>query len=563
VDEGKARSLRSERPTEPVPASGVPPKPQAADSTPPPPDVGMLGRFQLLALLGRGGMGEVYLALSRGATAFNKLVVVKRLNPANAAEPAFRQMFLDEGRLAVQLNHANVVQTFEVVEEGNTHLLVMEYLEGQPLASLLKAMAKVHKKLPAGLALNIIIQALAGLEYAHTLCDYDGTPLHIVHRDLSPHNVFITYDGVVKLVDFGIAKATNNSATTQSGMFKGKPRYMAPEQFIGSVDARADVFTLGAVLWELLAHERLTSTEDSVKAVTELFGGPPLRRLSSVTPGIDRRLDEIVARALQKDRDRRFQSAKEMREELVKFANASGQRVVADDVAQLMRELFSQKREAVRKVIQSYVRNPPPLSAVSSPGALPPLDTGHVGLSADSGPHSGSGVVPSPSAAQVPLEPTALAPRPRSVRVVLGIAAAVVLMALGGALYATVAGLQEGPVAASPSSPAAVPVPVPVATHAGETPSAAATDAPPAPRAGAASPAPPETGTGNPQSPGGLPVHPAAAAATPRKPPPSQAPIPAHAPPAAHAVAPSAPSAPAPPPAAPTAPQGRVFRTDL
>jgi serine/threonine-protein kinase len=385
LDRGKASS----QPDEDVPISGeaVPgstrPK-RPSDSAPPPPDVPTLGKFRLLALLGKGGMGEVYLALSHGSADSSKLVVIKRLSPVNALEPSIREMFLDEGRLAVRLNHPNVVQTYEVVAEAGTHLLVMEYLEGQALARLGQGLTDAGRRVPREIALNVVIQALAGLQHAHALTDYDGTRLNVVHRDLSPHNIFITYDGVVKLVDFGIAKAAGNSATTQSGIFKGKPAYMAPEQVMGSVDARADLYTMGAVLWELVAGKRLVKKEDSVKTLTELVQGPPVPRLRTAIPDIPQRLDDIVAKALEKDRELRFASAGEMREALVAYVKESGERAGPDEVGRLMGELFERKRERVRKVIQSYVRNPPAADAIgTSKRSLDTLtfrtiDTGHL-----------------------------------------------------------------------------------------------------------------------------------------------------------------------------------------
>jgi serine/threonine protein kinase len=435
-----------------------PPQPDVVDSMPPPPDVSTLGKFQLLALLGRGGMGVVYLALSHGSSASNKLVVIKRLSPSAAAEPAFREMFLDEGRLAVRLNHPNVVQTYEVVAEGANHLLVMEYLEGQPLLRLMKSLVVAGKKLPPGIAVNIVTQGLSGLQHAHELTDYDGTPLSVVHRDLSPHNIFVTYDGVVKLVDFGIAKAAMNSSQTQSGIFKGKPSYMAPEQFVGNVDARADLFAAGTVLWELLAHQRLAKTEDSVKAVAELLGGPPVRRVSSVVSDIDPRLDAIVARSLEKERDKRFQTAGDMRASLVEYAQASGRLSGQDDIARLMREVFAKKRESVRKIIQSYIRNPPPvdldMTALLSKGSL------GMGTTTGSVP-TGSGVVEAfPEISSISARPRSES-RVRVHAVLLGAA----LLVVAGIAYLGFRGGREPP-SITPAAVATGVAPPPAADNA-------------------------------------------------------------------------------------------------
>jgi serine/threonine protein kinase len=536
--------------------SKPPQLPDVVDSMPPPPDVSTLGKFQLLALLGRGGMGVVYLALSHGSSASNKLVVIKRLSPSAAAEPAFREMFLDEGRLAVRLNHPNVVQTYEVVAEGANHFLVMEYLEGQPLLRLMKSLVGAGKKLPPGIAVNIVTQALSGLQHAHELTDYDGTPLSVVHRDLSPHNIFVTYDGVVKLVDFGIAKAAMNSSQTQSGMFKGKPSYMAPEQFVGSVDARADLFAAGTVLWELLAHQRLAKTEDSVKAVAELLGGPPVRRVSSVASDIDPRLDAIVARALEKERDKRFQTAGDMRASLVEYVQASGQLSGQDDIARLMREVFAKKRESVRKIVQSYIRNPPPvdldMTALLSKGSL------GMGTTTGSVP-TGSGVVEAfPEIGSISARPRSES-RVRVHAVLLGAA----LLVVAGIAYRGFRGGREPPsitpaaaatgVAPPPAADnasigaivAPAPVGVPTVTDRGTVPVGGSGSAP---RVGAASGV---SGSAQKWSSASVPQAGTHSLGTPS--------------PAVAVVASSAPPAPVvkPPVATPTPGQGRVYRTEL
>ncbi len=547
------------------PAPLKPPRPQGVDSVPPPPDVSTLGKFQLLALLGKGGMGEVYLALSRGSSDSNKLVVIKRLSPSIAVEPAFREMFLDEGRLAVRLNHPNVVQTYEVVADGTTHFLVMEYLEGQPLVRMMKSLARAGKKLPPEIAISIVAQALSGLQYAHELTDYDGTPINVVHRDLSPHNIFITYEGVVKLVDFGIAKAAMNSSQTQAGMFKGKPSYMAPEQFVGSVDARADLFTVGVVLWEMLTHQRLANTEDSVKAVAELLGGPAVRRVSSAVPSIDPRLDGIVARSLEKERDNRFQTAAEMREALVEYGHASGRRGGQDEVSRLMRELFAKKRESVRKVIQSYVRNPPPVNldtsallAIGSLGTVAPITT-------TGGLQTGSGVMQAPPSGASVTSQERPASRSRPVLLLAGAAAVVV----AGVAYFGFGGSR------TPASPATA--------ETGATAVASAIAIPPLPSTAATAPtaAPPATSSSVNAPPDAdghragsdTPVRAASDAfgsrkgwaPAPREP--SQVSPQAPSPPVVVAAPPS-PGQVKPPPAATStppaaAPQGRVFRTEL
>jgi serine/threonine protein kinase len=213
-------------------------------SAAPPPMGGPGERYRLCGRLGGGGQADVFLALTSGPLGFSKLVVIKRLRSEMLQQPELVAMFLDEARLAARLNHPNVVQTYEVAE-GDPHFIAMEYLEGQPLSKMRQSLAA--PSLGAGAWLRIVADALAGLHYAHELCDFDGSPLGVVHRDVSPHNIFVTYDGQVKLVDFGVAKATLNSVRTEAGAIKGKASYMAPEQVLGRADRRSDVFAMGAV----------------------------------------------------------------------------------------------------------------------------------------------------------------------------------------------------------------------------------------------------------------------------------------------------------------------------
>src|SRR5260370_910736 len=189
------------------------------------------GKYKLLAELGRGGMANVYLAVARGPSGFNKLVVLKCLRSDLASDTELLAMFLDEARLAARLNHPHVVQTYEVGEYVGRPVIVMEYLEGQVLSSLVQR-AQSNNALPLSLHLRVIIDALEGLHHAHELTDYDGKPLGLVHRDISPQNVFVTFDGHVKVLDFGIAKAATSQSQTATGILKGKVKYMAPEQML-------------------------------------------------------------------------------------------------------------------------------------------------------------------------------------------------------------------------------------------------------------------------------------------------------------------------------------------
>jgi len=227
-----------------------------------------------IAQIGRGGMAEVLLAMVESGGGVGRMAVLKRIWPELAADPDFMTMFLDEARLSLRLNHANVVQTYEVLTDNGQPAIAMEYLHGQPLTRILNRMLRGSSQLSLPLRLRILTSVLAGLEYAHTLTDLDGTPMEVVHRDVSPQNVFVTYDGQVKLVDFGVAKTLAASHHTRPGAIKGKLAYMAPEQLQrNTIDRRADVFAVGVMLWEMLAGRRMWHGMTEVEIVAHLAAG--------------------------------------------------------------------------------------------------------------------------------------------------------------------------------------------------------------------------------------------------------------------------------------------------
>ncbi|HEU4408383.1 MAG TPA: serine/threonine-protein kinase [Polyangiaceae bacterium] len=317
------------------------------------PNRSTIGRYRLVARLGSGGMADVYLAMASGMVGFTKLSVVKVLKPEFAHDSEHVAMFLDEARLAARLNHPNVVQTNEVGEDQGLYYLVMEYLEGQTLKRVLKLSASDESGRLLPSLLYIISDMLAGLHHAHELCDFDGTPLNVVHRDVSPHNVFVTYEGQTKVVDFGIAKAAGSSHLTHTGMLKGKLGYMAPEQARArGVDRRADIFPAGVILWEALARKRIWGGESDL-GVLQRLGSGELPSIREHAPGLPEALYQICERALAIDPDARFSSAQEMREALEAFLANSGSRVTATDVATLMAARFREQRTAIRTLVES------------------------------------------------------------------------------------------------------------------------------------------------------------------------------------------------------------------
>ena len=313
------------------------------------------GKYQLFASLGRGGMADVFLSVARGQMGFNKLAVIKRLRQALAEEASFRNMFLDEARLAARLSHPNIVHTYEVGEQNGVYFIAMEYLEGQSLNKVLKEALRRKEGIEPEISARVIADALGGLAYAHALADYDGRPLGIIHRDVSPHNIFVTYDGHTKVVDFGIAKAALSSTETEVGVLKGKVAYMSPEQAMGGrIDQRADLFAMGIVLWEMLARQRLMTGESAANTLHKLMN-EPIPRVSAAMPGIDPELEAIVGKALEKDPQYRWQSALEMRDALEAWLRSNPRPARQEEVGRKMLHLFASVREEVQRQVQRHM----------------------------------------------------------------------------------------------------------------------------------------------------------------------------------------------------------------
>lgn len=314
----------------------------------------VLGKFKLIAELGRGGMSEVYLAVVAGPAGFNKLVVIKLIKAELAEDPDFISMFLEEARLSARLSHPNVVQTNEVGEVGGRYYIAMEYLEGQPYSRILHRLGR-DRGLPLGMSLRILSDVLQGLHYAHELSDFDGSALGVVHRDVTPHNVFVTYDGQVKVVDFGIAKAMNSSHETRTGMLKGKVGYMAPEQAKGErVDRRADVFSVGVMLWEAAVGRRLWKGLNEVQILHQLLAGEiPSPR--SMRPDISAHLESIIMRSLAIDREKRHATAIDLQQELEELMDAGSERSTLREVGRLVSGAFDEERKKLKTIIEQQL----------------------------------------------------------------------------------------------------------------------------------------------------------------------------------------------------------------
>jgi serine/threonine protein kinase len=293
-----------------------------------PPRLEKFGRYFLLERIATGGMAEVYRAVTNGVEGFRRTFVVKRILAEKAASQTFVKMFIEEARICALLHHPNVVQVYDFGNVNGSYFLAMEYLQGKDLSSLLRVLRAAKAAVPPGLAAFIAREAANGLHYAHSLRGANGQPLGIVHRDVTPSNVMLLFPGGVKVLDFGIAKATEAAKSEGEGV-KGKLGYLAPEQARDSsdVDGRADVFALGVTLWEMLVGRRLFAGKDDVETLQNVLQ-KPVPAPSSIRPEIPAELDRIVLRALERQLDRRYATADEMAREcdlIVREARVDGQ----------------------------------------------------------------------------------------------------------------------------------------------------------------------------------------------------------------------------------------------
>ncbi|MBK9035813.1 MAG: serine/threonine protein kinase [Myxococcales bacterium] len=300
----------------------------------------MRARYTTLERLGGGGQAEVYRGVAETLQGFRKTVAIKRVLPSLANNPRFVSMFLDEARLSLFLQHANVVQVFDIHRAvDDAYLLIMEFVDGCDLKAALEREAQRGRLLEPRLALHIIIECCKGLHYAHVL-DHPETnqPLHIVHRDVSPPNIMLSKNGEVKIVDFGLAKANSQVEQTDQGVVKGKFSYLSPEAAWGlEVDARTDVFAIGIILWEMLSGRRLFYG-DTAYATVELVREARVPSLTALNPNIDAELDGIVRQALARDPAQRFQSAADVGDALSQYLFSRQWKVMSRDVANLVRD---------------------------------------------------------------------------------------------------------------------------------------------------------------------------------------------------------------------------------
>jgi serine/threonine protein kinase len=452
--------------TEPVAGAGA-----AARNTRDPRTIQVLGRYYLGQHLASGGMGSVHIGLKVGALGFQRLVAIKRLHPHLAGDADFAARFKNEIRLVSPLTHPNVVQTFDVVESDGGLALILEFVEGVTLHQLLSDARAAGVALPVPVAAGVVSQALQGLHAAHEAVDEAGNPLELVHRDVSPQNIMIGKDGLVKVLDFGVAKATSETHVTKAGQLTGKAAYMAPEQVsMRTLDRRTDVFAAGVVLWESLTGERLfrapgTSESAALMNILELRVRAP-SELRAVLPA---ELDRLVLHALDREPSRRFGTARDFALALEGALSVASNSEISDTIADFCRARLARQAHRLQQFRDSLLRD------VTIVGAPEPEFVTHSSLLSE----PSGGRTPPPAEANtaevqgvlvdeggVPNAP------PRRLRAVFWLAAAAVIVGVvlrQAPRRSTLTASSQSPTLASMSArpPTAANIaPVPVVTHA-------------------------------------------------------------------------------------------------
>ena len=432
-----------------------------------------VGRYEVVARLAVGGMAEILLGRLTGPSGFERSVVIKKILPQLALDAPFVNMFLDEARIAAGIVHPNVVQHYELGRDGDDLFLVMEYLEGETLSSLARRARSRGRALDMDLCAYIVAEACAGLHAAHELRSPDGLPQNLVHRDISPQNVFLTYSGGVKILDFGIAKAADRITKTEAGELKGKFGYMSPEQARGeSLDRRSDIFALGIVLYEITTQLYLfkrSTQAATLKAVLEHRIAPP----SALVDNYPTRLETICMRALALDREDRYQTAMDMRRDLLEAARDLGADAMLEEaLARTMRSLFDD-RIVLKQTMLQRVRSGGTVGEIPTPEVDESVE-----FPAAESLSSAVGFPASPPATPMMPQPPL---RRSGRRVIIGGAIAVAVGLLAGvAGWSMWPGAEEHASAASPTRTAAVvadqvmeepteppppPAPVPIEQH--------------------------------------------------------------------------------------------------
>ncbi|MFK8139408.1 MAG: protein kinase [Bdellovibrionales bacterium] len=313
------------------------------------------GKYYLLDKVAMGGMAEVYLSKSVGAHGVNKFVAIKRILPQYSENEEFISMFQEEAKIAVNLSHSNIVPIYEFGEEKDRFYLAMEFVPGKNLRQILNLLKKKKSAVPLEIVVSIINEVAKALDYAHKVFDKTtGRPLNIIHRDISPQNMMMSFDGEIKLLDFGIAKAESKIDTTKAGTLKGKFGYMSPEQAEGlEVDYRTDIFSLGIVLWEMLAEDRLFLSNNEINTIRKIRECH-IPDLTTINRNVSSELNEIIKKALTRDRNLRYQSAGDLHKDLNKYLNQHFPDFTQQEVGLFMKNLYNQEIIELREKMIEY-----------------------------------------------------------------------------------------------------------------------------------------------------------------------------------------------------------------
>jgi serine/threonine protein kinase len=314
----------------------------------------LFGKHLLLERISVGGMAEVFKAKTFGPDGFEKIVAIKRILPSMAEDQDFISMFIDEAKIAGQLSHANICQIFELGKIGSSHFIAMEYVQGKDVLQIQNRFRRLRKQMPLPMAALIAAKICEGLDYAHRKCDKNNQPLNIIHRDVSPQNILVSYEGEVKIIDFGIAKAVSRSSKTQAGVLKGKFGYMSPEQVRGlPLDRRSDTFAIGTLLWEMCTDERLFAGPSDF-AVLEKVRNATVPPPSSHNPMIPPELEAIIMRALKRDPLERYQWSAEMQEALQNYLLAQSPPWTSAMLSSMLKELFAREMAREQAALEHY-----------------------------------------------------------------------------------------------------------------------------------------------------------------------------------------------------------------
>ena len=328
------------------------------------------GKYTLLDRIAVGGMAEIFLARQAGLEGFEKTIVIKRIRPHLSKQASFVKMFLNEAKLAAQLNHPNIVQIYDLGKINESYFIAMEYIFGRDMRRIIPKADTKEIPFPMVYALKIASSVCEGLFYAHQKADIYGNPLNIVHRDITPENIFVSFDGTVKVLDFGIAKAANQIEQTKAGEIKGKLSYMSPEQCMGKpLDCRSDIFSLGTVLYEWITGFKLFTGESEVAILKNITEGK-IYKPSYFKSDIPDAVEAILMKALEKDRDKRYQTAWEMQYDLDQFLSQNEFTPSNIHLSNFLRQLFLDEMEDEK----ARLAQASPALDSSSPPPPPPGD---------------------------------------------------------------------------------------------------------------------------------------------------------------------------------------------